>query len=309
MPDNGGPSVLVVGAGRVGTYLACKFAQAGGRVILKGSKPSLAKYALQHHVDSLCAQAGVEFIREYTECRDQIVDFVFISVKTYDLAAVKAELDECNVRPRIAILVHNGIVSPLFDKSVRVVIPQSYDFVETPGEGCGVKIHVKNEEKPWVMPATAEAREVEALLRGSGMLGEADPNFPYGLMRKFFINGVANLLSIVGDCDCNGLLANHASRMEDLYREFTAVLKVPHADAFAMLPEDFHEVVFQGLASYGTHFPSTKMDFDAGAALEIDSLNGYVCKMAREQGLISPANDALVDEVNALIAKRDAKKN
>jgi 2-dehydropantoate 2-reductase len=39
---------------------------------------------------------------------------------------------------------------------------------------------------------------------------------------------------------------------------------------------DFHEVVFQGLASYGTHFPSTKMDFDAGAALEIDSLNGYV---------------------------------
>jgi hypothetical protein len=31
-----------------------------------------------------------------------------------------------------------------------VVIPQSYDFVETPGEGCGVKIHVKNEEKPWV---------------------------------------------------------------------------------------------------------------------------------------------------------------
>jgi hypothetical protein len=30
--------------------------------------------------------------------------------------------------------------------------------------------------------------------------------------------------------------------------------------------------------------------------------------MAREQGLPSPANDALVDEVNALIAKRDANK-
>lgn len=98
-----------------------------------------------------------------------------------------------------------------------------------------------------------------------------------GLIRKFFINGVANLLSIVGDCNCNGLLADHMERMEALYQEFMTVLKVPHADAFAMLPEDFHDVVFKGLASYGEHFPSTKMDFDAGLELEIDSLNGYVC--------------------------------
>jgi hypothetical protein len=32
----------------------------------------------------------------------------------------------------------------------RVVIPQSYDFHETPGVGCGVEIAVKNEDKPWV---------------------------------------------------------------------------------------------------------------------------------------------------------------
>jgi hypothetical protein len=44
-------------------------------------------------------------------------------------------------------------VSPckaVFPTSVRVVIPQSYDFHETPGVGCGVAIHVKNEDKPWV---------------------------------------------------------------------------------------------------------------------------------------------------------------
>lgn len=48
------------------------------------------------------------------------------------------------------------------------------------------------------------------------------------------------------------------------------------------------------------------MDFDAGRELEIDSLNGYVCKMAHDQGIPSPANDALVEEVKALVAKRDA---
>ena len=139
--------------------------------------------------------------------------------------------------------------------------------------------------------------------RPSGVMAAfADPQFPYGLIRKFFINGVANLLAIVGDCNCNGLLAHHRARMELLYDEFTAVLKagrcnlkpvearvesawfqllklkydellsnsafefnsrrymaVPHSDAFGMLPAGFHDVVFTGLASYGEHFPSTKV--------------------------------------------------
>ena len=45
------------------------------------------------------------------------------------------------------------------------------------------------------------------------------------MIRKFFINGVANLLAIVGDCNCNGLLDKHMDRMEALYAEFMTVLK------------------------------------------------------------------------------------
>ena len=45
------PSVIVVGGGRVGTYLACKLRQAGGRVILKGAKPgTVPPCALQNTV-------------------------------------------------------------------------------------------------------------------------------------------------------------------------------------------------------------------------------------------------------------------
>ena len=146
------PTIVVVGAGRVGTYLACKLARAGGRVLLKGTAPAKDRPASRKDgfVDALCAEAGVTFIREYDQCRGQAVDFVFVSVKTYSLPAVKAELDAHGLKPRIAILVHNGIVKPVFPTSVRVVIPQSYDFHETPGVGCGVAIHVKNEDKPWV---------------------------------------------------------------------------------------------------------------------------------------------------------------
>jgi 2-dehydropantoate 2-reductase len=310
--------VLVVGGGRVGTYVACKFKSAGttGEVVLKGSPVSRGVSSLQPFVDAMCAEAGVAFVRDYEAHRDRVFDFVFVSVKTYDLPSVKAELDAHGITPKIAILVHNGIVGPLFDDAVRVVIPQSYDFVEEAvaredaerGQKK-ITVHVKNEEKPWVMPDTDSARAVATLLEASGMRAVADPAFAYGLIRKFFINGVANLLAIVGDCDCNGLLADHRARMERLYEEFVAVLAAPHADAFAMLPEDFHAVVFDGLASYGEHFPSTKMDFDAGRALEVDSLNGYVVAQARKQGVPAPENEKLVDEVAALVRDRDGKRD
>ena len=119
-----GPTVLVVGAGRVGTYCACKLARAGvaGEVILKGSDRSRGVSSMQPFVDAMCGEAGVRFIRDYESLRDRVVDFVFVTVKTYDLPAVKADMDALGVRPRVAIMVHNGIVAPLFDVSVRVVI-------------------------------------------------------------------------------------------------------------------------------------------------------------------------------------------
>jgi ketopantoate reductase len=49
------------------------------------------------------------------------------------------------------------------------------------------------------------------------------------------------------------------------------------------------------------------MDFDAGRALEIDSLNGYVCAVAEERGIPAPENRRLVRDVEALVRERDEK--
>ena len=45
---------------------------------------------------------------------------------------------------------------------------------------------------------------MEDLLAKCNMLSKADPMFSYDLIKKYYINGVANLLSIVGNCNCNG---------------------------------------------------------------------------------------------------------
>ena len=51
--DGAPPSIIVVGAGRVGTYLACKFAKAGNKVLLKGSQRASGKTAVQVDIGGL----------------------------------------------------------------------------------------------------------------------------------------------------------------------------------------------------------------------------------------------------------------
>uniref|UniRef100_A0A7S3UH39 2-dehydropantoate 2-reductase n=1 Tax=Picocystis salinarum TaxID=88271 RepID=A0A7S3UH39_9CHLO len=301
------PCIVVVGGGRVGTYLACKMRQARARVLLKGSgrKKGKASYALQGYVDTLCEDAGVEQISSFETLRNQEVDFVFIATKTYDISGVQEELKENCVRPKVVVLIHNGIIKDPFDcPTVRVVVPQGYDFVETPGKGCGVKILVKNEDKPWIMPNTEAARKVEALLSKCNMPSCAHPHFSYLMIRKFFINGVANLLSIVADTNCNGLLQNHRKTMDNLYDEIYKVLQKPHADAFKLMPDNFYSIVFEGLASYSEHHPSSWHDFKAGSQIEIESLNGYVKQLANDQGMQVPETDALLCKLQEMLKQR-----
>ena len=308
--------VLVVGGGRVGAYLARAF-RAGGveTVVLKMSnRAETPGDTTRVAVKAIARDAGATVLTTYEsldkDAGGRHFDFVFVAVKTYALEAVKRELDEALITFDFVVTAHNGIVRPLFDesKSTRAVMPQSWDIIETPGVGCGYDIHVKNEDKPWVMPNTAGGRATRELLKKCGVLSVATDEFEYLLIRKYFINGVANLLAIVGDCNCDGLLTNHRARMDRLYEEMLNVLRVPHAAGFALAPENFHDVVFEGLATYRDHFPSTKLDFDEGAKLEIDSLNGYVIECAKSQGLPCDEHESLVAEVNALLAERDAAK-
>ena len=311
--------VLVVGGGRVGAYLA-RALRGGGveTVVLKMSNrrapAATPGDSTRVAVEAIANDAGATVVSTYESLEKDTgsrhFDFVFVAVKTYALEAVKRELDEARVTFDFVVTAHNGVVRPLFDesKSTRAVMPQSWDIIETPGIGCGYDIHVKNEDKPWVMPNTAGGRATRELLKRCGVLSVATDEFEYLLIRKYFINGVANLLAIVGDCNCDGLLTNHRPRMDRLYAEMLDVLRVPHAAGFALAPENFYDVVFEGLATYRDHFPSTKLDFDAGAKLEIDSLNGYVIECAKSQGLPCVEHEALVAEVNALVAERDAAK-
>jgi len=73
----------------------------------------------------------------------------------------------------------------------------------------------------------------------------------------------------VTNSNCTELMGNHKPRMEALYNEMVEVLKYPHAEGFVHMPKNFKKLVFEGLSSYGSHYPSSKHDFDNGGMVEV----------------------------------------
>lgn len=328
--------VLVVGGGRVGAYLARALKDGGvPHVVLKMSNRNRARVhapgkteprgdavdptrtgatAIATHAGATCVTAYEDLpeVCDGHESRAHF-DLVFVAVKTYALRAVREEMEASHVTFDAIVAAHNGMVEPVFDPSLtaRASMPQSWDIVKDDGEPCGYRMVVRNEDKPWVLPATTIGERFASVLGRCGIRAVAAPDFEYLLLEKYFINGVANLLSVVGDVNCDGLLANRGltARAHRLFDEMMDALAVDHAAGLALAPANFRDVVFAKVASYGAHYPSSKQDFDAGSALEIDSLNGYVVKRARVNGLIATENEALVNEVRRMVEARDAARD
>ena len=126
-------------------------------------------------------------------------------------------------------------------------MPQSWDIVKTPGVGCGYDIHVKNEDKPWVLPNTEGGRAARAALETARRGGAATDEFEYLLIRKFFINGVATFYSpssvIVTAMDSCGVTANEWRRCTTKWWSSSKCVNTWRG--FALAPDNFRDVVFE----------------------------------------------------------------
>ena len=329
--------VLVVGGGRVGAYLARALKDGGvPHVVLKMSNRNRARVhapgktgprggaddptrtgatAIATHAGATCVTAYEDLpaAADPATSRRAHFDLVFVAVKTYALRAVREEMEASGVTFDAIVLAHNGMVDPVFDPSLtaRASMPQSWDIVKDDGDPCGYRMVVRNEDEPWVLPNTTIGERFASTLRRCGVRAVAARDFEYLLLEKYFVNGVANLLSVVGDVNCDGLLADRdlTARSHRVFDEMMDALAVDHAAGLALAPDNFRDVVFAKVASYGGHYPSSKQDFDAGQPLEIDSLNGYVVERARANGIVATENEALVEEVRRMVEARDAARD
>jgi ketopantoate reductase len=82
-----------------------------------------------------------------------------------------------------------ALFSSLAVRFQRCVTKGSYDIS---AGGC----HVKNEAVPWILPDSAAARAVAALLARASVPAECDEHFTCKMIQKYLVNVSANMVSI-----------------------------------------------------------------------------------------------------------------
>lgn len=313
------PSFLVVGSGCVGSYLATTLGKNGASVTLKARGPPKTPIA------KLAAKAGVEVVTDLAPLARAIgagdrppLDAIFVATKTYSFEDVANQLVEAgpSLRPRLATVgCYNGHVlgaKDLFGQigagssagpSVfcKALVPGGYSIKE---DGSG--FNVTNAGQKWsLLSTTPEVRQLAKHMASYGVATvaggfEADT-------RKYLVNNTANLVSVIANTNCNGLINDPAllARMRSIFRETAEVLRAApaHREHFpsAISLHELEEQVLSGIASYAEHYPSSCKDFRAGQPIEVSSLNGYICALGEQLGMDTPVNKAVVDDVSIVL--------
>ena len=323
--------VLVVGGGRVGAYLARALKDGGvPHVVLKmsnrnraapGKKTRAARGAdtdpTRTGATAIATHAGATCMSAYEDlpevCDDgkesrAHFDLVFVAVKTYALRAVREEMEASHVTFDAIVAAHNGMVEPVFDPSLtaRASMPQSWDIVEDDGDPCGYRMVVRNEDKPWVLPATPVGERFASVLGRCGVLAVAAPDFEYLVLEKYFINGVANLLSVVGDVNCDGLLADRGltARSHRVFDEMMEGHDGPRRRWFS------RPRTFATSCSIKSRVRRALPQQQAGLRRRVRAGDRFAQRVRREQsegdGCSATENEALVEEVRRMVDARDA---
>eukprot|EP00808_Paulinella_micropora_P009906 g40829.t1 len=301
-------AVVIVGSGQVGCFLAKQTRENDPtrQVILKTSERGASPLA-----QALCKSLGVEVVSSFPHNLN--ADVVFVTTKIFsheDACAELAEaLNEANKEPVVA-LVHNGYAPvPTILENRAVVLPcvalGGYKVKEM--EDGYVDVQVTNKDAPWMVAPREGCERVVDLLHKSGIKAESDSTFEFKKLRKYLVNGTANLLSIVHNVNCEQLVENHLSHMEQIFDEIFTVLStdpdLQEAWQYAPPRAELRDLTMACISSYGCHYPSTKQDFDSGRPLEM--LNDFVLYSAEKRGLQAPVNTSLSQSVRALVSARD----
>ncbi len=119
------------------------------------------------------------------------------------------------------------------------------------------------------------------------------------LMSKLLINACINGLTAIHNCR-NGDLLSQSSIQGELDQLIKECENVAKSAGFPRLASQLRPRVYSVAAATGNNYSSTCMDIKLGRRTEIDYINGYLCDLANQLGLNTPANQTIVSAIQRL---------
>lgn len=296
-------SVVVVGAGAVGSFFGAMLARAGHRVTLVGRAAHVQ--AIERDGLHLEMAGRTEAIRLHVSTELDAVrgaDLVLFSVKSTDTASVAQSLAPLLAAGALVLSLQNGVENAAtIARHVSQTVVPAVVYVATAMPAPGTVTHhgrgdlVIGALDPAVAKDPAVASRLQDLVdlfASAAVSVRISADVMAELWSKLMVNCAYNAVSGLAQAPYAALAALPAvvELQRAVVREVVALAAAEGVD----LPL---EAALQAMARIAVAMPgqhsSTAQDMARRRPSEIDHLNGFVARRGRELGVATPVNQAL----------------
>jgi 2-dehydropantoate 2-reductase len=291
------PKVAVVGAGAVGGYFGGVLARAGAPVIFIG-RPAFADAVKQNglFLDTVQFQERVKVEASADLAAARGAEIVLFCVKTTDTAETARSLAKVLSKDAVIISMQNGVdnAEQIEAASGMKALPAAV-YVAASVPASGTVKHVGRGDLV-VGPQNEITQRVAAVFTRAKVPCRISENLAGELWTKLVWNCALNALSALGKVTYGEILASADAKqlLETTVYEVLAVAKASGIRPAGL--EDPNAALagaYKVAESMAATRSSTSQDMMRGKKTEIDSLNGFIVRRARELNVPAPVNHAL----------------
>src|SRR5882724_7200241 len=292
-----GPRIAVVGAGAVGGYFGGMLARAGLPVLFIG-RPAFVDAVKQNglFLDTVQFQERVKVEASTDFAAARGAEIILFCVKTTDTAETARALAKVLSKDAVIVSMQNGVdnAEQIETASGLKALPAAvYVAASVPVPGT-VK-HVGRGDLVLGPKNISTERVAEVFLR-AGVPCKISDNLAGELWTKLVWNCALNAISALGKATYGDILASAGAKklVEEVVYEVLAVAKAAGISlpAFAD-PQVAIATAYKIAEQMAATRSSTAQDMMRNKKTEIDSLNGFVVRRARELNIPTPVNHAL----------------
>jgi 2-dehydropantoate 2-reductase len=291
------PKITVVGAGAVGGYFGGMLARAGAPVIFVG-RPAFVDAAKQNglFLDTVQFQEHVKVEASTDLAAARGAGIVLFCVKTTDTAETARALAKVLSKDAVIVSMQNGAdnAEQIEAASGLKALPAAvYVAASVPAPGT-VK-HVGRGDLV-LGPQNEITERVAAVFARANIPCRISENLAGELWTKLVWNCALNALSALGKVTYGEILAGADARqlLETTVYEVLAVAKASGIQPAGLEdPKAALTGAYKVAESMAATRSSTSQDMMRNKKTEIDSLNGFIVRRARELGIPVPVNHAL----------------
>jgi 2-dehydropantoate 2-reductase len=288
--------ILICGAGTIGIFLGAKLYSREHKIELFGRR-KLRGVGIEVIIENKKFKIPK---RIFKIPKNERYDFIFITTKLYDLAAMINLIKKNNIKGPIFVGIQNGLVdTSKYEKYLNEEIMPVTVFSGLNLKGN--KIHLSPTKIGWRTKNSAKGKQISFLLLDAGIPCYSSKNFDSLRAEKTIVNCSLNALSGIENKPFCDLFKNKKTRerIEKIFEECYNILgKEYRLDSASKMKKR----MFENWSKLN-HYSSTCQDLNSGRKVEVKFFNGLIINLGKKHHLSAENNKEILKDINKMVKK------